>query len=354
MENTVIKKKKPILKILLLVFAVFSVLCVIFGYRYYRFIFQANVKVENNDEYFYIPTGSNYEFVYQQLIDNGYVIDAQSFDWVAQQKNYPAKVKAGRYKITSGMNNNELVNMLRAGNQSPVQVTFNNVRTIYQLAGKVGEKLETDSTKIIELLTDKNFTQSIGFEPHTIISMFIPNTYEFFWNTSAEKFIERMKTEYDRFWNEERLQKADNVNLSPIEVSILASVVQAEQSQHNEEKAIISGLYLNRLQRGIALQSDPTLIFAKGDFSIQRVLNEDKLIDSPYNTYMYAGLPPGPINMPEMSSLEAVLNPEKHNYIFMCAKEDFSGFHNFASSLSEHNRNAAKYQRALNERGIKR
>jgi len=202
------------------------------------------------------------------------------------------------------------------------------------------------------LLNNKDFITELGFKKETVLCLFLPNTYEFYWSTDAKQFILRMNDEYKKFWNETRTKKAKEVNLTPIEVSILASIVQAEQGRFNDEKPTIAGLYINRLTQGIALQSDPTLVYAAGDFSIKRVLNVHKEINSPYNTYMYAGLTPGPINLPEISSIDAVLNYEKHDYLFMCAKDDFSGYHYFAKTASQHNVYAQRYHAALNGQKI--
>jgi UPF0755 protein len=226
------------------------------------------------------------------------------------------------------------------------------VRTKEDLAGKVSKYLIADSISILNLFSDENQIQKFGFTTETYRTMFIPNTYQFYWTTSAEEFAQRMKTEFDRFWNNERRKKAEQINLTPAEVTVLASIVQSETAK-NEELARISGLYINRLNRGQFLQADPTVKYAVGDFTLKRILNVHLEIDSPYNTYKYVGLPPGPINFPETSAIDAVLNHERHNYIYMCAKEDFSGFHNFAVTLTEHNRNAAKYRAALNRNNIR-
>jgi UPF0755 protein len=252
------------------------------------------------------------------------------------------------------MSNNELINLLRAGMQEPVKVTFNTVRTKEQLAGKVAKNIEADSLSIITLLNDADFCAKYGFDRYKIITLFLPNTYEFYWNTSAEDFVERMAKEYKNFWNEERKQKAKKIGLTQSEVATLASIVQAEQSIHRSEWPMVAGLYMNRINKGMMLQSDPTLIFAIGDFTINRVLNKDKEIESPYNTYKHIGLPPGPILLPETKAIDAVLNFEKHEFVYMCAKEDLSGYHNFSKTLSQHNIYAQRYREALNKRGIMR
>jgi UPF0755 protein len=236
--------------------------------------------------------------------------------------------------------------------QTPLNVTFNNVRTKEDLAGKVSKYLVADSLSILNLFSNESLIQKYGFTTETFRTMFIPDTYEFYWTTSAEEFAERMKSEYDKFWNAERRKKAEEINLTPAEITTLASIVQAETAK-KEEQNRIAGLYMNRLKNGQLLQADPTVKYAVGDFSLKRILNVHLHIDSPYNTYKNAGLPPGPINFPETTAIDAVLNFERHNYLYMCAKEDFSGYHNFAVTLDEHNRNAAKYRRELDKLNIK-
>jgi len=254
--------------------------------------------------------------------------------------------------ILDGMNNNQLVNLLRSGEQNSIRLILRSVRTKTELAANVAKYIEADSLSVISLLDDNAFCAQYGFNTTTIFSLFLPNTYEFYWNTTAEEFIVRMAREYKRFWNEDRVVKARSLNLSQSEVSTLASIVQSEQAAKKDERAVVAGLYLNRLRKGMRLESDPTLIHAIGDFTIKRVLNIHKEINSPYNTYRNAGLPPGPILLPEIESIDAVLNASKHNYLFMCAKEDFSGYHNFSESYREHVNNAKRYQRELNKRRI--
>ncbi|MCD4794855.1 MAG: endolytic transglycosylase MltG [Bacteroidales bacterium] len=340
---------KKTIKVSLIILLIIITVCAIYAYTVYRDVFKVNVS---SNSYLLIPTNSTYEDVLDTLKAQEVLIDISSFKKTASLKKYKDIIHPGRYKPEKGMTNNQLVNMLRSGRQTPVKVTFNNIRTINDLASKVSKVIEADSLLIIELLNDENFISQYGFDSRTIISMFIPNTYEFYWNTNAKKFIEKMMSEYNKFWTKERIEKAERIGLSKKEVSILASIVQAEQRAHNDEKPKVAGLYINRLNRNMLLQSDPTLIFASGDFTKKRVLNKDKEIESPYNTYKYAGLPPGPINMPEISSLNAVLNYDKHNYIFMCAKEDFSGYHNFSTNARQHGIYARRYQQALNKKKI--
>ena len=322
----------------------------------YSRVYQPNVVLpENNTEkYIYIPTDSDFLTVVKVLSENGLLINANSFEWLAKQKNYTTNIKAGRYKIDRALNNNQLVNLLRSGKQTPIKVTFSNLRTKEQLAGRIANQIEADSLSILNFITDTIFQKRLGLTDDNVASIFIPNTYEFYWNTSAESFVNRMEKEFHKFWNADRKAKAKKINLNYYEVSTLAAIVEKEQNIKIDERPEIAGLYLNRLKKRMKLESDPTLIFAKGDFTIKRVLNKDKKVDSPFNTYKHKGLPPGPICIPSINSIDAVLNASSHKYIFMCAKEDLSGYHNFARTYAKHLINARKYQKALNKRKILR
>ena len=251
------------------------------------------------------------------------------------------------------LNDNDLINLLRSGSQIPIQLTFNNMRTKEQLAARVAEQIEVDSSSIIQYITDSTFLIENNLTYDNVACLFIPNTYEFYWNTSVEAFVSRMINEYNTFWNN-RYNKAQQINLNYLEISILASIVEKEQNIRTDERPDIAGLYLNRIKKRMRLESDPTLIYALGDFTINRVLNKDKKVDSPYNTYINYGLPPGPICIPSINAIDAVLNASKHDYIFMCAKEDFSGYHNFSRTYTRHLINAKKYQKALNKYNIMR
>lgn len=346
------KSKKKGIRIGMLFFAALFAVAAYLAYTYYQKIFLPATAIEE-DRYFHIHSDWKMADLQQALLRENIIQDTTSFQWVAEQKSF-SQPKAGRYFIESGMSNNALINLFRSGQQVPVNVTFNSVRTKAQLASVVSEQLEFDSTALLSLLESSAFAQKYGFDRQTIMTLFIPNTYEFYWNTSAEDFIKRMAKEYKRFWTAERIQKAKALGLSQSEVAILASIVQTEQMSQKEERPKVAGLYINRLKRGMRLQSDPTLIYALGDFSIKRVLNKHKELNSPYNTYRYAGLPPGPIYLPDQSSIDAVLNYEHHDYLYMCAKPDFSGYHNFSKTLNQHNIYARQYQRELNRRKIMR
>lgn len=328
---------------------VFLVGCIV-GFKLYKGFLQANVSDQHS--YLYIPTGADFEHVIQILGDSSIVQDTASFRWAAEIKDYPGYVKPGKYKMTPGMNNRQLINMLISGMQEPVRFQFQNLRLRGQLAKAVENHLEPDSLSVMAYLSSDSIADAYGFNRENFFCMFIPNTYEFFWNISIQDFFDRMHSEYQKFWNEERLAKADSIGLSPIEVSILASIVKGE-ALHQDEMPKIAGLYMNRLKRNILLQADPTVIYATQDFSIRRVLNKHLRTPSPYNTYIHPGLPPGPIMMPSIAAIDAVLNYMKHDYIYMCAKADFSGYHNYAKTVREHLVNARAFQRALNERNIK-
>ena len=315
-------------------------------------LFRSNTNKQFDQGYLYIPTGSNLDDVVaiikaQQILNN-----TESFKWVASKMNFK-NIKPGKYKITKGLSNIELVRLLRSGKQEPIKLTFQNIRLKTDFAGYIGKNFEIDSSAFLNMLDSIDLVRQYGFDEETIFCMFIPNTYELYWNTSKEKFFERMQKEYVKFWHTERLAQAKAIGLSPVQVSILASIVDQE-ALLNREMVRIAGVYMNRLNRGIKLEADPTVIFANGDFTVKRVLYKLLQKDSPYNTYKYIGLPPGPICMPSVAAIDAVLHFEKHNYIYFCAKEDFSGLHNFASNVTEHEMNARKFQQALNNRGIKK
>jgi UPF0755 protein len=301
--------------------------------------------------YLYIDDKKDYAGLLSQIESKG-VKDIHFFKQLASKMNYPENIKSGKYKINPTINYVELIRMLRNGNQVPVKLTFNNMRLKEDFAGRIGKQLMFDSLALLTRLNDPAATASLGFNPETIPAMFIPNTYEMYWNISVDKFLGRMKKEYDRFWTKERLAKAKNIHLSPVEVSVLASIVE-EETVRKAEFPVVAGLYLNRLRKGMLLQADPTVKFAVGDVTLKRILNYHLRVASPYNTYIYSGLPPGPIRLPSISAVDGVLNYREHSYLYMCAKEDFSGEHNFAVTLSEHSRNARKYKEALNRHHIR-
>jgi len=245
----------------------------------------------------------------------------------------------------------EVIRLLRSGNQTPADITFNNIRTTENLAGRLSQQLMVDSITLLNALKKTTVPKKYGFNEATFLSMFIPNTYEVYWDTSIDNLLNRMKREYDAFWNESRKDKAEKLGLTPVGVSILASIVE-EEATYADEYPVVAGLYLNRLNRGMRLEADPTVKFAVGDFSLRRILYRHLEVESPYNTYKNSGLPPGPIRIPSIRAIDGTLSPQQHNYLFMCAKDDLSGRHDFAATHAEHARNARAYQQALNKRGI--
>lgn len=317
----------------------------------YRLFYGLNIKTGEKKTIIYIPEGSSYVQAMDSVKANLQIKNLKAFEWIAEKKNYPTLVKPGRYVIDNDLSYTSLINILRSGRQTPVKVTFNNIRTLNELAGKIGRQIYADSSQIINYLSDPENYSKDGFTRDNVISVFIPNTYQFFWNTSAEGLYSRMLKEYRIFWNEERLAKAKEKNLDPVEVAILASIID-DEVRKPDEKPRIAGVYLNRLKRGIPLQACPTIKFALNDFTITRVLKKYLEINSPYNTYKHYGFPPGPIGCPTIEGIDAVLNAEKHDYLYFAAKADFSGYHNFSRTLTEHNRYAAEYQRELNKRKI--
>lgn len=313
-------------------------------------VLRENVKAEEPVR-IYLPTGSDFRALNDTLDRADVLRSRKSFLITSRLKSFGKSVKPGSYVIEPGMSNNSLVNMLRSGRQAPVNVTFNNIRTLGELAGKVGMQIEADSAALAAFLNDESNYSEDGFDVRTVISVFIPDTYQVYWSVDARGFYRRMLKEYRDYWNDDRTALAEANGLTPAEVSVLASIVDEEASR-DDEKPRIAGVYINRLRAGMPLQADPTVKFAVNDFSLRRVLNRHLEVDSPYNTYMYAGLPPGPIRCPSRSGLDAVLNAENHEFLFMVARPDRSGYHHFSRTLAEHNRYAATYRRELNRRRI--
>jgi len=350
-----VKKAKVYIffKIILVLIIVASIAGGAVAWYIYDGVFNKNVFVRKNKEeqYLFIPTGVDADSVLSIITTDFHVLKPNTLKWLMEKKNYQNNVHPGRYLITDGMSNNEMINMLRSGNQIPIDFTIKFHRYKGKIADQVAHELEASYGDISYCLNDPDFLDSLGFTEQTIIAMFIPNTYKINWNTDGREFMYRMKKEYDKFWNSERKAKAKAMGMTPVEVITMASIVDRE-ARYNDEKNTIAGVYYNRIKKGIKLQADPTVIYAEGNFNIRRVLKKHLRNDSPYNTYKYAGLPPGPICIPSIKSIDATLNYEKHDYLFFCAKEDFSGYHNFAVTHKEHSRNAKKFQRALNKRKI--
>lgn len=341
--------KRNIKKLILLVAAILIVVgggVAIYVYKIVSTGFDIDKTV-----YVYVDQNKGYDQLVQELIDSAKIENIGNFNIVASYRNYQGKLKTGRYAITPKDNVWTVVNKLNRGLQTPTRVTFNNIRLKSDLVTRISNQLMFSESELSAILDDSLRCASYGFTPQSIVAMFIPNTYEFYWDVKVESFVDKMKKEHDNFWNQLRLDKARALDLNPLEVSTLASIVE-EECMYSDEYPIVAGLYLNRLRRGQLLQADPTVKYAVGDFSLQRILFKHLEVDSPYNTYQYKGLPPSPIRVPSIKGLDAVLNYAEHNYLYMCAKEDFSGRHNFATNLSEHNRNADRYRAALNQRKI--
>ena len=337
--------KKKILYILLAIVVIGAVLA---GYAYsvLNTGFSADKTV-----YIYIDESKDYNMLLSQIKDSAKVDNLSHFETLAGLMQYKDNLKTGRYAVKPGMNIYEVIKEFRRGQQAPVKLTFNNIRTKEDFAKRIDEQLMINSTELLGQLEGEQTCEELGFTEKTIPAMFIPNTYEFYWDISIDNFLKRMKKEYDSFWTESRLNKSKEIGLTPVEVSILASIVE-EECMYADEYPIVAGLYINRLRKGQALQADPTVKFAVGDFSLRRILFKHLEVESPYNTYKHTGLPPGPIRIPSIKGIDAVLNYAKHDYLYMCAKEDFSGYHNFAKTHAEHEQNAIRYRRALSARGI--
>ncbi len=328
----------------------------LFAYKVYNAIFTPNTNFDSKEKIVFIPTDAGFAQVRDSLAS--LIIDVESFEQLAIRKGYASNIKPGKYALKKGMNNNELINALRSGNL-PIKVSFNNQERVENLAGRVASQIEADSLSLLNAMNDSDFLHSIDLDEANKLSIYLPNSYEFFWNTSAKKFRERMLKEYKRFWTDARIAKAKGQNLTQEQVVALASIVHKETAKI-DERPRVAGLYLNRLKKRMLLQADPTVIYAlkkhSGDFEqvIKRVLYADLELDSPYNTYKYGGLPPGPITMPDVSAIDAVLSPEKHDYLYMVANVENFGYHKFAKTLAQHNRNKEQYIRWINSQRISR
>lgn len=317
------------------------------GYFYHKInspLFEKNLGLR-------LQKSDNLELIFHNLKTEEVISNELLPVYLAKLKKIK-NTKEGYYFFKKGTTTNAFINTLRSGRQSPLKITFNNTRTFSDFAGKIAQQIRPDSLELLEHFTNSEIATSYGFDTANFIGMFLPNTYEMYYTATPQDFTDRMYKEYQRFWTTERKQKAANLGYTPQQISTLAAIVD-EETNKNDEKARIAGVYLNRLEQHIPLQADPTLKFAVGDFSIKRILNKHIAIESPYNTYQNAGLPPGPIRQPSIRAIDAVLNAEKHDYLYFCAKADFSGYHTFAKTLKAHNQNAAAYHKELNNRGIR-
>lgn len=343
-------------KILLAIALIGLVIAGYFAYFVYNAMLKPNTAFNNETAYIYIPTNATYTEVREQL--EPLLKDIDSFDALAIQKKYTTNIKAGRFPVKKGMSNNDIINSIRSNNL-PIKLSFNNQERIEDLAGRIAQQIEPDSLSLLKAMTDSTFLKEKNFTKQTVINMYVPNTYEFFWNTSPELFRDKMLGEYYRFWNDSRQAKRKALKLSVNEVMTIASIVQKETAKV-DERPRVAGVYLNRIKKGWPLEADPTVIYAKKlkennfDQVIKRVLYKDLEIDSKYNTYKYPGIPPGPITMPDVSAIDAVLNPEKHNYMFFVADVKNFGYHKFAKTLAQHNANKRLYTQWISSQGINR
>lgn len=333
-------------KILLSLGVVAVLLALFFSWMY----FAGNVK-EGIKGYVYIKPGESFQKVVDELNQKNVLKNNFTFNLAASFVGLPSHLRPGKYLVEEGDNNFTIIKRLFMGRQTPVQLVINSVRTKQQLADKIAESLDISSADFIKASMDNQFLEEFGFDSLTVQALFVPNTYEFYWNTSVQELFARMHKEYLKFWNDERKASAESLGITPLQAVIIASIVEQE-SQKSDERPIIAGVYMNRLKKGMKLEADPTLVYALGDFNIRRVLGIHKSIDSPYNTYMYGGLPPGPICFPSIDAVDAVLHAAQHDYIFFCAKPDFSGYHMFASNYAQHLANARIYQRTLTQNNI--
>ena len=337
------------------IIGILVVVGLILSYRYFKMTLSPNVLLDSakQEVYFYVPTGADFNDVMKLLKKKNVVKNINSFSWLAKKVDYQHNIHPGRYLLKKNMSNFELVRILRSGRFNiPVKLVINEFENIDNLAAFVSEQLEIDSTELLKYLMRPQFLKEHGLSKHSVLTLFIPNTYEFYWNTRLEKFMSTIVQEHSDFWTKERLDKAQQQNLNPVEVSILASIIQKETIKQ-EEKSKIAGVYLNRLKKGMKLQADPTVKFLIRNRKVHRVYRGDLDINSAYNTYMNYGLPPGPICMPYISSIDAVLNAENHDFLFFCAESNLSGYHLFSKTYQQHSKYAALYRKALNKRDIR-
>ena len=344
---TTLKKKYYIIAAVLLL----GVAAAGFAYCIYSQISTPLLK-ESTTQYLFVDDDDTADSVEAKLSAVSSEQGMKGFRRLASHYDYAERVRTGRYAINPGEKTLDVFRKLRNGQQQPVMLTIPEVRTMDKMASRLAQKLMLDSATIAEALSSQQYCQQLGYDTATIACLFVPNTYEVYWNVSLDALMQRMQREHDSYWNDERRTKAQAQGLTPNEVVTLASIID-EETANNAEKPMIAGMYLNRLKRGMLLQADPTVKYALGDFTLRRILNRHLEVESPYNTYKYAGLMPGPIRVPSIQAIEAVLNPAQHDYLYMCAKEDFSGTHNFARTLAEHNQNARRYQQALNRMGVR-
>ena len=340
------KKKKPLMIVLLGV----ATILVLTGATICYLLFAEHFQIDK-PSYIYLDKDDTNDSVYYKIEKAADPISMAGFKMLSKLYNYSGNIHTGRYEIRPNDRLYQAFFRISRGRQKPIKLSFNNIRTREQLANKLDKQLMLDSAEIAGCLFDSAYCAGLGYQEETVISLFIPNTYEVYWDITADDLFHRMQKEHDLFWTPERLAKAKEIGFTPVEVTTLASIVE-EETNNNDEKPMVAGLYINRLHKDMFLQADPTVKFGLQDFSIKRIYGVHLSFDSPYNTYKYKGLPPGPIRIPSVKGIDSVLNYTRHDYIYMCAKEDFSGTHNFASNYAEHQVNAKKYWNALNKRKI--
>ena len=346
--------KKRTLLFIIISLLLIALLSCSYACRYYYTYYRPNVCRTEKPIFIYVPLNATFDALLDSLKSKNCLRNLHTFVRAAQKEQLPKKIKGGRYQFTFGMNNKKMVRLMTLGLQTPVNLIISgNIRSVERLAAVLCRSVEADSISMLHVLTNEALIRQMGFDSTSLFSLILPNTYEVYWNTPPDKIIERLYKEYHFFWNEARRDKAASIGLSILQVSTLASIVH-EETNYKPEMPTIAGVYINRLKTGMPLQADPTLKFALRDPSIRRVLNRDMMVDSPYNTYMNKGLPPGPICVPSLVTIEAVLNYQKHNYLYFCASPELNGSHLFAVNYRDHTRNARAYQQALNQRGIKR
>ncbi|MBQ5616500.1 MAG: endolytic transglycosylase MltG [Bacteroidaceae bacterium] len=336
---------------LIVAIAVISCIFAFIGYSFY--IVKLRTIQTDKTEYLYITPNDNSATVAEKISDITGGSSTKGFELLARHNKFDSRKRSGRFAINNGDNMHAIYRRIVSNEQVPVKLVVPSTRTLEQLTGAISRQLMLDSLELSKFLTNPIYYKTIGYKEETLPALFIPNTYEVYWNIKPENLMTRLMKERRNFWNKERIAKAEKLNMTPEEVATLASIID-EETNSDEEKPIVAGMYINRLKRDMPLQADPTVKFAIGDPTRKRILKKDLETDSPYNTYRYKGLPPGPLRIPTIQAIESVLNYTKHNYLYMCAKEDFSGRHNFAKTLSEHNANARRYQQALNKLNIKR
>ncbi len=319
----------------------------------YSVCWHPNILVGKSSKQLYIPHNISFRELRDTLQKGDYLSSKTSFSFLARLMRYDRRIIPGSYQLTPNMSNWQALRLLRTGTQQPVKIVLHHVRDKADLAIKITQNLEISASAFEHLLHDLAFVSQYGFCPENVLTMFIPNTYELYWTISPEALFDRMYKEYQRFWNQYRASQAKCLNLTPVEVSILASIVQ-DETVRNEEASTIAGIFINRLNKKMPLQSDATIRYVLGKASVRRILYKDVTIDSAYNTYQRRGLPPGPLNVPERAMLDAVLNFTPHNYLYFSAKEDFSGYHYFTKSFEEHLHHARRYRKALNQAHVYR